>query len=323
MCTRCKVNKPVESSASETVSRDGLDSICKACRKSSNKEAYRRRVSTRPVKLLNKMRPADVMVTWRCQPVGRSPNVNALPPHVAPANGEMCAVDMRGGPEGSEGIADLINARTTQTDESPLLTVQSDRAMVTDIPGITLDVVEAAVSVGGIPLYLLNTVCIRSTSDRRGALQGRRCGRCRGRKGGVRTAGRHVCSGRSRSGERALLNIVGAGVAAAEGISRAVKQRQAEQLVRASEALQRLVASIDDDLPVDFGKVDVREAALALRKSSGDDVTEKVLDGRFRRKVTSREVFYRVRNIKKMVQTPYDRNQHSRELKVPGGIVYA
>ncbi len=209
---------------------------------------------------------------------------------------------------------------------------RSDRAIVTDLPGTTRDVVESQLVVGGIPVRVLDTAGIRDTNDvieQIGVARSRAAAQAAdlilltidarvgwtavesemyaqsaaiptivvankidlvaqlppldlppGIVAVVETAAA-LDRGIDRL-EAAILASLTDGIHAAN-IDIAINQRQAAVLIRAQTALQQVLATIANRLPLDFWTIDLRAAIGALGEVTGEEVTESVLDRVFSR----------------------------------------
>ena len=208
---------------------------------------------------------------------------------------------------------------------------RSDRAIVTDLPGTTRDVVESQLMVQGIPIQVLDTAGIRDASD-----QVEQLGIERSRRAAesadlilltidaqvgwtefdqaiyepvrdrplilvlnktdlttadpnplpdishrVRTAATHNQG--IEDLEAAILDCVNAKTISAANVDFAINQRQAIALTRAKTALTHVMQTIQDQMPLDFWTIDLRQAVHALGEITGDEMVESVLDEIFKR----------------------------------------
>jgi len=216
---------------------------------------------------------------------------------------------------------------------------RSDRAIVTELPGTTRDVVESTLVVGGIPIQVLDTAGIRETSD-----QVEQIGVERSRKAAASAdlvlLTLDITSGWTKADELIyaqikdkpiilvlnkkdlckpelittttanldcppeITNIVMTAAAKNQGIEEletailktvttgnleitntdlAINQRQAATLTRAKTALAQVQETIANQLPLDFWTIDLRAAIQALGETTGEEVTESVLERIFSR----------------------------------------
>jgi tRNA modification GTPase len=218
---------------------------------------------------------------------------------------------------------------------------QSDRAIVTNLPGTTRDVVESQLVVGGIPVQVLDTAGIRHSED-----QVEKIGIERSRtvaksadlvlltidaeagwtqsdqeiyqqvqerplililnkidqvsENELESKLQQVQSKLNReellivktaaalnkgipSLETAILTTINTGNVQASNLEIAINQRQAAAITRAKIALDQMKTTIENELPLDFWTIDLREAIQALGEVTGEEVTESVLDRIFSR----------------------------------------
>jgi tRNA modification GTPase len=208
---------------------------------------------------------------------------------------------------------------------------QCDRAIVTDLPGTTRDVVESQLVVGGIPVQVLDTAGIRETAD-----QVEKIGVERSRQvassadlilltidatvgwtqadAEIHVQVQHrptilvinkidlididqqkviltqisdfpsvvLTAAAKNQGidslETAILTIAKMGKIQVANMDFAINQRQASALTKARISLEQVHETINQQLPLDFWTIDLRDVIYALGEITGEEVTESVLD---------------------------------------------
>ena len=209
---------------------------------------------------------------------------------------------------------------------------QSDRAIVTDLPGTTRDVVESQLVVQGIPVQVLDTAGIRQTEDMVEQIGVERSLKASqnadlvlltidaaagwteadqaifeqiGDRPLILVINKtdignpqiidlpeeisqivHTAAAQQQGIEdleMAIAQSVHQGTVGAADLDFAINQRQAAALTRTKQALEQVIDTIAQELPLDFWTIDLRSAIQSLGEITGEGVTESVLDRIFSR----------------------------------------
>jgi tRNA modification GTPase len=83
--------------------------------------------------------------------------------------------------------------------------------------------------------------------------------------------------------EMAIAQSVHQGTVGAADLDFAINQRQAAALTSAKQAIEQVIETIAQELPLDFWTIDLRSAIQSLGEITGEGVTESVLDRIFSR----------------------------------------
>ncbi len=204
---------------------------------------------------------------------------------------------------------------------------QSERAIVTDIPGTTRDVLDLQLLVRGMPVWVLDTAGIRQTTEKVEEIGIERSRQAmhqadvvllviEAQKGWTdadsaiyqeitqpviviinKTDLAHPAplpiavptvyfSALQKTGVLDLEDLLWQKVShglTPNNLEFAINQRHKEALLRVQQSLANLRETQQQQLPLDFWSIDLREAISAFSEITGDEVTESVLDNIFSR----------------------------------------
>ena len=237
-------------------------------------------------------------------------------------SGILSEIDRRCDPKSARLIregASIVLAGRPNVGKSSLMNalLRQERAIVTDIPGTTRDVLTERIQLGGISAELSDTAGQRQTSDPVERIGVDRAARametadivlivldasepltaedesllksadertivCLNKcdlPRSVHYPGALELSASTGEGVEQLLKEMENRVSAASmEEDRMTEERHLHLARRALDALRRAVDTIDASLPLDLAEIDLREALTALSEITGEDASEEVID---------------------------------------------
>jgi tRNA modification GTPase len=188
-----------------------------------------------------------------------------------------------------EGISTIIIGRPN-VGKSSLLNalLRENRAIVTDIPGTTRDVIEETINIGGIPLKIIDTAGLHETEDRQAIFIINKADLAEKKINEKAVAA--VASGRPllwlsalegtglEQLEKIIFDNVMSGRVTGNDTFLVTNARHKQALEKASAHLEDALAGIGRKVSVDMAAIDIRAAWEALGEITGSTVTEDLLD---------------------------------------------